>query len=64
MSEIQSELPEEAHIVYSCSTGYGEALLKAAFMLDEGEVETISTTMPQPSLSRMWTASWTSEARI
>ena len=42
MSEIQSELPEEAHIVYSCSTGYGEALLKAAFMLDEGEVETIS----------------------
>ena len=42
MSEIQKELPEEAHIVYSCSTGYGEALLKAAFMLDEGEVETIS----------------------
>ena len=26
----------------SCSTGYGEALLKAAFLLDEGEVETIA----------------------
>ena len=32
MSELQKELPKEAHIVYSCSTGYGEALLKAAFM--------------------------------
>ncbi|MCC3671686.1 hypothetical protein LLP44_19730, partial [Terrisporobacter mayombei] len=27
---------------YSCSTGYGEAPLTAALMLDEGEVETIS----------------------
>ena len=26
----------------SCSTGYGEALIKAALMLDEGEVETVS----------------------
>ena len=34
--------PKRANIVYSCSTGYGEALLKAALMLDEGEVETIS----------------------
>ncbi len=42
MEEIKNELPPEAHIDYSCSTGYGEALLKAAFMLDEGEVETIS----------------------
>ena len=42
MKEIDEKLPEGAHIVYSCSTGYGEALLKAAFMLDEGEVETIS----------------------
>ena len=42
MKEISERLPEKAHIVYSCSTGYGEALLKAAFMLDEGEVETIS----------------------
>lgn len=42
MKEIHDQLPESAHIAYSCSTGYGEALLKAALMLDEGEVETIS----------------------
>ena len=42
MSEIRDQLPPDAHIAYSCSTGYGEALLKAALMLDEGEVETIS----------------------
>ncbi len=42
MREIRALLPEKAHIAWSCSTGYGEALLKSAFMLDEGEVETIS----------------------
>ena len=42
VKEIKSQLPANAHIAYSCSTGYGEALLKAAFLLDEGEVETIS----------------------
>ena len=42
IKEIKSLLPDSAKIAYSCSTGYGEALLKAAFMLDEGEVETIS----------------------
>ena len=42
MQEIHDQLPEKAHIAYSCSTGYGEALLKSALMLDEGEVETIS----------------------
>ena len=26
----------------SCSTGYGEALVKAALMLDDGEVETVA----------------------
>ncbi len=40
--EIYSLLPEQAYIVHSCSTGYGEALLKSAFMLDEGEVETVA----------------------
>ena len=40
--EIREQLPEGARIAWSCSTGYGEALLKAAFLLDEGEVETIS----------------------
>ncbi len=40
--EIYSRLPETARIAYSCSTGYGEALVKSAFLLDEGEVETVS----------------------
>ncbi len=42
IKEIYSLLPPEAHIVSSCSTGYGEALVKSALMLDEGEVETIA----------------------
>ena len=42
IQEIYELLPEEAQIVYSCSTGYGEALIKAALLLDEGEVETVS----------------------
>ncbi len=42
IKEIYSLLPEDAHIVHSCSTGYGEALVKAALMLDEGEVETVA----------------------
>ena len=42
IKEIYRLLPEDAHIVHSCSTGYGEALIKAALMLDEGEVETVS----------------------
>ena len=42
MKEIRDLLPSDARIAYSCSTGYGEALLKSAFQLDEGEVETIS----------------------
>ena len=42
MQEIHDQLPEKAQIAYSCSTGYGEALLKSALMLDEGEVESIS----------------------
>lgn len=40
--DIKSRINPKAKIAYSCSTGYGEALLKAAFHLDEGEVETIS----------------------
>ena len=42
IKDIYSKLPEDAEIVHSCSTGYGEALIKAALMLDEGEVETVS----------------------
>ena len=42
VGELREILPETAKIVRSCSTGYGEALLKSAFVLDEGEVETIT----------------------
>ncbi len=42
LKEIYSLLPEDVHIVRSCSTGYGEALMKAAFLLDDGEVETVA----------------------
>lgn len=42
LKEIYEQLPEKAAIVSSCSTGYGEALVKAALMLDEGEVETVA----------------------
>ncbi|MBQ2579325.1 MAG: 2-hydroxyglutaryl-CoA dehydratase, partial [Lachnospiraceae bacterium] len=42
MKEISEKLPADATIVHSCSTGYGEALLKSAFQLDEGEVETVA----------------------
>ncbi len=42
IKDIYSKLPEDVEIVHSCSTGYGEALMKAALLLDEGEVETIS----------------------
>ena len=42
LKEIYSQLPKDAKIVSSCSTGYGEALIKAALMLDEGEVETVA----------------------
>ncbi|MDO5112411.1 MAG: acyl-CoA dehydratase activase-related protein [Clostridia bacterium] len=42
INELRALLPASAHIAYSCSTGYGEALLQNALMLDEGEVETIT----------------------
>ena len=42
IKEIKALLPEGASIVRSCSTGYGEALMKAAFLLDDGEVETVA----------------------
>lgn len=42
LKEIYEQLPAGANIIHSCSTGYGEALLKAALMLDDGEVETVA----------------------
>ena len=42
IKDIYRQLPEDVEIVHSCSTGYGEALIKSALMLDEGEVETVA----------------------
>jgi len=42
IEQLRQAMPEGATIRRSCSTGYGEALLKSAFCLDEGEVETIA----------------------
>ena len=42
ITDIYNKLPDGVNIVRSCSTGYGEALIKSALMLDEGEVETVS----------------------
>ncbi len=42
LSDLREKLPPTARIMYSCSTGYGETLLKTAFRLNDGEVETIA----------------------
>lgn len=42
IQEIYSLLPDGAKIVRSCSTGYGESLIKSALLLEDGEVETIA----------------------
>lgn len=42
IKEIYSNIPEGAKIVYSGVTGYGEHLLKEAFSMDIGEIETVA----------------------
>lgn len=42
LRDIYSILPEDAKIVYSCVTGYGEGLIKTALGVDFGEIETIA----------------------
>ncbi|MFN2925646.1 acyl-CoA dehydratase activase-related protein [Lachnospiraceae bacterium YH-ros2228] len=42
LEEIYKEMPADTRIVHACSTGYGEALLKSALKLEEGEVETVA----------------------
>ena len=42
IAELKEVMPSDCRIVRSCSTGYGEALLKSALILDEGEVETVA----------------------
>ena len=42
IGQLRRLIPPTAKIARSCATGYGETLLKSAFSLDEGEVETVS----------------------
>ena len=42
LKDIYKIMPSDSTIVRSCSTGYGEELMKAAFLLDDGEVETVA----------------------
>lgn len=42
LTDALSAMPRDAWISRSCSTGYGEALVKEVFQLDDGEVETVA----------------------
>ena len=42
LAEVYEKLPAGARIASSAVTGYGEAIIKAAFKLDHSEVETIA----------------------
>ena len=42
IKEIEKVLPAEAYIARSCTTGYGEGLIKAGLHCDEGVVETMA----------------------
>lgn len=42
LKEIYGQLPENAYIAKTCTTGYGEHLIKAALSADFGEIETMA----------------------
>lgn len=42
LQEMYARLPEGCYIARTCVTGYGEGLMKAAFRIDAGEVETVA----------------------
>ncbi len=42
LKELYGQLPPGAFIANACTTGYGEQLLKTAFRIPEGEIETIA----------------------
>jgi len=44
LREVYSRLPEKAFIGHATVTGYGERLIKQAFKLDHGEIETMAHT--------------------
>jgi predicted CoA-substrate-specific enzyme activase len=42
LKNLLAQLPPQAKIGRTCATGYGEGLIKSAFNLDQGEVETLA----------------------
>jgi predicted CoA-substrate-specific enzyme activase len=42
IAEALGAIPRDAWVSRACSTGYGEALIREAFRLDDGEVETVA----------------------
>ena len=42
LRDLYSKLPSDAHIARSCVTGYGEGLIKTAFKVDMGQIETMA----------------------
>ncbi len=42
LRDLYAQLPKGAFIANACTTGYGELLLKTAFRIREGEIETIA----------------------
>ena len=42
LKEMYQKIPPKAYIANACATGYGEQLIKAAFRINEGEIETIA----------------------
>ena len=42
MKDIYKQMPEDCYIAYSCVTGYGENIIKAALGIDDGEIETMA----------------------
>lgn len=42
LKDLYSKLPDSAYIANACCTGYGEELMKTAFRIKEGEIETIA----------------------
>ncbi|MDW7657155.1 MAG: acyl-CoA dehydratase activase-related protein, partial [Bacillota bacterium] len=42
LRDLLPRVPRDAYIARACVTGYGENLIRAAFALDDGEVETLA----------------------
>jgi len=42
MKDIYSKMPEDCYLAYSCVTGYGENIIRAALNIDIGEIETMA----------------------